>query len=384
MTPIIFSICGDPGGAAAVAPVLRHLAAECSALVRSFGYRQATEQLRTRQVATTALSETLDQAACAALLEDSNAGLLLTGTSINGVDLEKKFIAAARELGLPSFAVLDFWGNYRGRFSDKADDLTYLPDRIAIMDEQARAEMVEEGFPVERLVITGQPAFDILAAIRETTTPETRCAARVTAGVGDEETLVIFVSQPLAELCGLRPELVARLGFDESTVLPELLTALEFLSRTHNRAIHLLIRPHPRETPGKFAGMRSEQVKVTVSQDGELPAVLLGSELVFGMNSAALVEACYLGLPVLSYQPGLRPPDPVPTNRAGLSRAVFTVGELSGALADMLFDGEYRAAHLARLQTFRSDGIAASRVAQAVLQLHAHAPRITDYAHRRS
>jgi len=381
VTPVVYSICGDPGGAAAVAPVLSHLSTDVAVRVHSFGYRQAITQLPARQVAVTPVSEALDVAACTGMLADSSANLLLTGTSMNGVDLEKKFIAAARELGLPSIAVLDFWSNYRSRFSESAGELDCLPDRIAIMDEQARSEMVADGFPADRLVITGQPAFDRLAAFRESTTDESRRAARRAAGVSDDETLVVFVSQPIAEICALRPELTELLGFDECTVLAELVAALERLSVSHGGSIHLLIRPHPRETTGKFGNFRGAGVKVTVSTDGELPALMDSADLVVGMNSVALVEACYLGVPALSYQPGLRQPDSLPTNRAGLSRAVFAADELPAALAELLFDEAHRAAHCARLQSFRPDGGAAARVAQAVKDLFAQSSQPTHHAH---
>src|SRR3989344_5478552 len=61
-----------------------------------------------------------------------------------------------RELtGTPSLYVLDFWLNYWQRFSTTGKkDFAYLPTRICVMDEIAKGEMIAEGFPPERLIVT--------------------------------------------------------------------------------------------------------------------------------------------------------------------------------------------------------------------------------------
>ena len=90
------------------------------------------------------------------ILDNPKASLLLTGTSYNSVDLEKKFIASARERGVPSLAVLDFWSNFALRFSRGDGGLENIPDRIAVMDEWAREEMIAAGFDATRLVVTAR------------------------------------------------------------------------------------------------------------------------------------------------------------------------------------------------------------------------------------
>ena len=81
--PIIVAIAGDPGGAAAVAPVLDLLRRQ-GRTVRALAYRQAVAQWRDRGLdvdelpASTAL-ESAQQRLCAL-----NADLLLSGTSDSG------------------------------------------------------------------------------------------------------------------------------------------------------------------------------------------------------------------------------------------------------------------------------------------------------------
>jgi hypothetical protein len=55
-----------------------------------------------------------------------------------------------------------------------------------------------------------------------------------------------------------------------------------------------------------------------------------------------LYEAARLGCPVVSVQPGLRGNDALPSNRAGLSLAVYDADKLDNALAKALFDDDWR------------------------------------------
>ena len=293
---------------------------------------------------------------------------------MNGADLEQKFIVAARELGIPSLCVLDFWANYRGRFADAEGRLAFLPNRIAIMDERARSEMLGEGFADEMLVVTGQPAFDALTARRRAETPEQRSKRRRALGVGDDDLLVVFASQALIEICLLKGLAPDAFGFTEFTVLSQAVATLEMLSREHGRRIVLLVRPHAREPLEKFREIQSNHEEMIISRDGELPDVMLAADMVVSMNSVALVEACYLGVVAVSLQPGLVGPDMVPTNRAGLSRPVYDGAGIAPAIAELLFDAGQRAAHLERLRDFHPETGATARVLKVVEEMLALSP----------
>jgi len=72
----------------------------------------------------------------------------------------------------------------------------------------------------------------------------------------------------------------------------------------------------------------------------------MAADLVVGMNTELLVEACYLGCITLSLQPGLRHPDRLPTNRLGFSRAVYQENEIKPALLELLLNEKSRDAVL--------------------------------------
>jgi hypothetical protein len=359
----VVAVCGDPGGANAVAPVLKLLAHQARVAVQAFAYNEARSLWAEQGIAFVDLPSDITGSAIINTLSETSVGLLLTGTSMNSVELEKQFIAASHEVGLPSLAVLDFWSNYKSRFSDQNGNLVYLPDRIAIMDEDAGTEMVREGIDASLLTVTGQPAFDDLASYRKAFTGERRTQLRHELKSGSDDLVVLFASQPLARLYGADATNPLYLGYDERKVLTMLIAALERIAERVARPITLVIRPHPRESSDTFAVYRSDVVRISISTNEPARDVAMAVDLVTGMNTNLLVEACYLGCIVVSLQPGLCRPDVLPTNRSGLSRPVYRDEDIEPMLAELLIDGEARAAASARLAEHHFDGGAAQRVA---------------------
>lgn len=365
----VVAVCGDPGGANAVAPVLKLLTRQARVTVRALAYNEARGLWAEQGIAVEDLPSDLSHSAIIDTLREASVGLLLTGTSMNSVELEKQFIAAAHEVGLPSLAVLDFWSNYKSRFSDPNGDLVYLPDRIAIMDDDARTEMIREGIDSTLLVVTGQPAFDSLASDREAFTAERRTLMREELGLGRDDLVVLFASQPLAQVCGVDPSNQRYPGYDERKVAKSLVTALERITDRAERPITLVIRPHPRESLDSFSEYRSDAVRISVSNKGSGREMAMAADLVTGMNTNLLLEACYLGCIVVSLQPGLRLPDVLPTNRSGLSRPVYREEEIEPVLEEMLLHSEARTAAKARLAGLQFDGSAAQRVLELAYRM---------------
>jgi hypothetical protein len=361
--PVVAAVAGDPGGANALGPVIEALLTS-GRRVQAFAYRQAAGVWRYRGLAYQELTETMSVPDAIRCLQAASAGVLLAATSCNGVNLEQRFVAAARRLGTPSLAVLDFWSNYRLRFTDERGAWADLPDRIAVMDEWARAEMIAEGFAAERLCVTGLPALDDLERCRAGFTPEARARLRARWGCRTGEKLVLFASQPLAALTGSGAMDLTFPGYTEHTVLAAVVPALDRLARRRGARILLLIRPHPREDAAALRGLAGEAVRVVVDGSGDGREVALTCDLVAGMSTVLLVEACLLGCVVVSLQPGLSRPDALPTNRWGSSRAVYRAQDIEPALDSLLFDEAARRQYRARTLQHGVRPGAAARVVQ--------------------
>jgi hypothetical protein len=349
---IIVAVAGDAGGANSLAPVIRRLRAEGRS-VTALAYKQAVDVWRRRGVDCEALPEDTTPGGAAERLRGAQADVFLAGTSVNGVDLEKRFIVAARRLGIPSLAVLDFWSNYRARFADERGGLAYLPDRIAVMDSLAREEMIAAGFEPDRLWITGQPGFDELDESRRRLTPQRRAEVREALGIVGDTAMVLFASQPIAAFYGDDTDGPSHPGYTEHTVLAALVAALDRIAVGKAPAIALVVRPHPREDASALQRHRARSIRVIVDGRGDAREVALAADLVTGMSTVLLVEACLLGCVVASLQPGLRSADVLPTNRWGATQAVFRAEDLEGVVGRLLLDEEARReakAQAARLQ----------------------------------
>jgi len=367
--PRVVAISGDPGGARAMAPVLGELRAGGRVTLDAYTYKQAQALWTDLGIDHIQVPDPISLPEVEDLVSLGRCELLLTSTSFGGIELEKELIALARRRGVPSLTLLDTWGNYSQRFSDGEGHLAYHPDRIAVMDELAYREMVEEGFDPGLLVITGQPAFD---GLRPGTARLRDRKKRTIMGkfpVESGEILVLFASQPLSQIYGTGPSSPRYPGFDEWKVLRLLIDALDAINSEKGPGIVLVVRPHPREGPAPYLGMKGKRTRVLVTGEGDSRDWIRESDLVTGMNSILLVEACYLGVPVISLQPDLRGKDMLPTNQAGISRAVYRKEEIRPAIEEVLFNTEVRERMISRMAGMPRDGQSTRRVVALVYSM---------------
>lgn len=357
--PRIVAVAGDPGGARAIAPVIELLRSREGSEVRAIAYSHAAQVWRDRRIAFEELGSGI--AGVRAAFQNAAPHALLVATSANGIDLEKSFVAAANELGVPSVAVLDFWSNYRVRFENSSGALQ-LPTMVAVMDARAQSDMLALGFPAERIVVTGQPALGELALDPPRQTAAGRASARSALGIGESDRFVLFASQPLAETH-------VDWGYSERTVIPALIGALSRIGRRHGEKLRLVIRPHPREAESQWESPDHAALTVQTARTGDGLSVAMAADLVTGMTTVLLVEACLAGCIVASLQPGLRGGDPLPTNRLGASKAIYSEAVLETVIEELLYSPAVRGTVLAGCATLRHDQGAAANVERLILSL---------------
>jgi len=292
---ILFS-AHDAGGAHAIVPVVVALkAAGVDVIVRADG--PAADICASRGIATSTRT---------AFAEGADAYIF--GTSA-GETIEKAIFLSVQGR-MPTVAVLDYWSNYAVRFSRRDRDFAYLPDRICVMDDIARDEMIAEGFDPARIVVTGNPHFD-------------HFADAITSDREDAKRL-LFISQPLSVMA--REPGYAAYPFDEFTALADVVAACKIVLPEYR----LAIRSHPKERAGKYKRVLDD--RVALAKEATLEQALSRSGLIVGMNSVVLLQAVAAGKPVLSYEPGLKGPDPLVSNRLGVTRSVHSSAELADAL----------------------------------------------------
>jgi hypothetical protein len=340
--------------------------------VHAAAYYKAMQVFREYGFTVQALPGDITIDGAAGLLAERQAQLLLCGTSANAYNLEHTFIEAARREGVPSLAVLDFWSNYTARFSRDGSGLAYLPDRIAVMDELAYTEMLAEGFPAERLVITGQPAFDGLAQVRASFSDEARRRTRQALDIGEDDFAVVFVSQPFATLFGRDESHPQYPGYDEHTIFCGLLAVLEELSRELRRKTCLVVRPHLREEAAWWEQISGHAVPIRTAPGIDFPELALSADLVTGMTSTKLVEAARLGRRTFSLQVGAKAGQVFDMHRLGVHRTLTSLRTLSLEIGHCL-TGQSGSCDEAEAAP---DGNAAARVVDLICQMAADASEL--------
>ncbi|MBI4383899.1 MAG: hypothetical protein HY579_07675 [Nitrospinae bacterium] len=291
----------QPGSFNALFPVIREIRSR-RILFQCFVADHGQETLRQENIPFRIVDGSYDEKTILRVLQDAGPKALISGSSLRDSrlgNIEGRFIAAARSLGIFTISILDFWSNYRIRYSsDSRETLDCLPNVICVADESMKEGLVDEGFPESSIQITGNPYLERLWDIKENTLDKAGpLHLRSKLGFSQNDFVVSFLSQPIALDHGAE-----KWGYDENMVMRDLIEALNRSSLPH--PIKLVVKRHPRENSGSWKeatpGGRAVLSDFTGANVYEL---LAASDLIVGMTSMLLVEAHLLDLNCVSYQP---------------------------------------------------------------------------------
>lgn len=238
-------------------------------------------------------AELTDAKSAVQRLAETKAHILITGTG-DVDDVETRLLwGAARASSIPSMAMLDSPDNLEFRFNVAAGQ---RPDFVVAPDPVSAAKLRECGFANHDVV-----AIDNLHHARlRRLAPEGRERVRNAWGVGPDVRIVLFVSENAAEVM----KMGRSVDFNEFALLEQLIgdvAARRAVGRLmpEGGEIAIVVRPHPRDMPGKYDGYRRQSgPRVIVSAAGSPVEALVAADLVAGMRSAMLNEAQIFGRPV--------------------------------------------------------------------------------------
>ncbi len=291
--------------------------------------------------------------------------VLTSAASLPELDMtEKNLWRWARRQGIPSVAVLDQWQNYARRFSScLTSDLAFLPDMCCVMDQFACSGMLAEGFPPERLVITGQPAFDILFG-KMTAETESAGELKQKLGMDNGRPTLVFIGE------AIREHLAGQYGYDECASLNHLLDILEEMEERPN----LIIKKHPQNVDEDFdldAVNRASERMVVKIVGMELPSkmVVLAADIVVGMSSVLLVESILMGKITVSVEIDAKVFNKCFPVHIGAIPLIVTKEKARSVLRDLISKPEKRAEWLATQSLLAHFPGAAHRVADVVLSM---------------
>lgn len=262
--------------------------------------------------------------------------LVVAGASMLD-SVEKKAVFWAKKKGIKNIVILDYWGNYWQRFTVSGEQISRaLSDLILVPDEFARTQMLEEEFPAEKLIVTGNPYFD-------TFTPRIKAKKR-----DKKPNSVLFISQPIYQ---------QKSYFSDLSKIYNLIRAMSGIKPKLN----LTIKLHPKEDPESFKDIALEN---TIAWNEDIKKLLDKSDLIVGTDSSVLFEAVFSGKPVISYQPEPCKKDNLITNSLGLSYKVNTPDQLRKVIYKIVSQ-EIKNKSLPRLKYY-NDGKCTERVLKTI------------------
>ena len=259
---------------------------------------------------------------------------------------EQAALETAKTLGVPSVGMVDLFG---------LDSDTYVvrnikPDWTCVIADRVRERLVERGFPSEGVVVTGNPAFDGLF----TEDNRRRAKAFVAERGWQDLRPVLFAGHWEPQAHPATPVPVGQ-------ALPR---EIETVLRDHVRQrpdLALMVRYHPSDWT-QYPRLADEP-RIHFSEPPKEPIhpLILASEAVVVQTSTVGLESAVAGKPVISVENSPAAHIWFSLAAQGVSTGCAEPGDLPSTLARVL-DGRITSASPA----FRSDGRAASRVAQVV------------------
>lgn len=328
----------DPGGSNTIIPLVEPLQKR-GYEVRLFGKDIALEKYRMANLSGFNIMNYISSIKLDFIknfITDEEPDFIITGTSAN--DFTEKYIwKAAGELKIPSFAILDQWVNYGVRFSNygisQLDDYnkdknhSYVPSKICVMDDIAESEAINEGLEQERIIITGQPYFEIVLKKSDSITNKAIKSIRDKAGLSINDFLITFASEPISDTYNENDFSEHYWGYTERTIFRELLDVILQVSKLYPNKIGLIIRQHPKENSSNFSDIidnfKSSRIKIIINRDFDQHELIMASDLICGMSSMFLIEAAILDKLVMSIQIGLKRENPLILDRVNCLKSIL-------------------------------------------------------------
>jgi len=186
----------------------------------------------------------------------------------------------AREKGIPSLLV------QQGLTSRAYPEwLFFSQTAVAAMGQTSRGDMIAQGVPSEKIVLTGHPGFDHLAL------PEPELCTRIRRDLGllEGQKMVLFASQPYYVGVFNTPEI-------RKAMINAIVQACGFLKN-----IKLVVKPHPGDNIREIKNVvgKAPLVRI-VDQKTDVSPLIKACDILITFHSTVALQAIYAGKPVIN------------------------------------------------------------------------------------
>jgi len=268
--------------------------------------------------------------------------VLVVGTSENAHTQAFTLLEEARHASTASVGIVDARTNADRRFrGESSDPLRHAPDWLLVPDVPTRQAFVALGYPERRVVVCGHPHYDYVHHVRECLSRHDRDAlkSRLFPGAGSRK-VIMFAAEGSVRVGGQTRADIASytLRGDGSSIGRTEIVLEEFLRAvaTVEPRPYLVLRLHPKDTVEDYRAYLGGVD--LVSRSGSPLELLYAADLVVGLTSMLLAEACLLKRPTLSLVPREAEKAWLATVEIGATPCVTTREEIAPAISAILRD----------------------------------------------
>jgi hypothetical protein len=238
----------------------------------------------------------------------------------NSPRAERAALEVAGQAGLPSACLVDLFALHEVKWIGRPG----YANRVCVLSDFVKQIMLKAGRQDQDVVVTGNPAFDVLA---DPSLQGRGLAHRQARGWGKLR-MICWASQP-------EPERHPFTGQAGNPDLPRSVDRELFRILQSRPDWGLVLRPHPSE---KITWSNLPERTWVSGADDHLPTLLNAVDVVVTMSSTVGLEAALLGRPVVTLENSVISPD-APYAAMGIALGVPNVAGLAQGLVRVLDHG---------------------------------------------
>jgi len=230
---------------------------------------------------------------------------ILTATSTNIFEHLWRISSKKRKIRVESY--VDHWTGIRKRFSF-LNELVY-PDKIYLINDEAKKIAEEEGIPKEIISINKNPYYKKVKKFK----PEiSKAEFLLDLKISKKQKILLYISDNIKNTTCFND-----LGFNELSIFENLTRSLKIIQESkkiiNKDQIIILIKLHPRESKKKYLNLikKYEFLNIRIIKQYNPLVINLYSDIVVGTFSNMVIEAYILKKTLLRVQIGIKKEDPL-------------------------------------------------------------------------
>ncbi len=265
----------DPGGGLVVSSLLKRLEKIKNINLEIYSGKFSERFLNQNGITFNSLNSNISIAEANIIMDNTLPDILITATS--GGNAEQELRNVAFERNIKSVVILDFWKDYSRRWLYSSYPIWEMKEKVCVMDQLTKMEMIQEKFPEQNLFVTGHPYLENIFKKKQSLQNKDN----------SERNNFLFLSQPL-EIIGIKDYKVHPVEI--------LIKAIKKFGICTGKKSTLIIKLHPSEKLSEdlnnIVNSGTQNLQIGLADELEsLNNLIRDADIVIGYNTIAMFEA---------------------------------------------------------------------------------------------